>query len=79
MRPHYTRQFLRSYAKAPRNIQLALERKLELLLKNLRHPSLRAKKYDNIRWQARINGGWRFYFRIKGDAYILLDMIPHPK
>jgi len=47
----------------------------------LRHPSLRAKKYDEARdiWQARINSGWRFYFKIEEDVYYLLDVIPHPK
>jgi hypothetical protein len=51
------------------------------LAQNLRHPSLRAKKYDEARdiWQARVNGGWRLYFLIRGDLYYLLDMIPLPK
>ena len=30
-------------------------------------------------WQARVNGGWRFYFRIEGDLYHLIDITPHPK
>ena len=40
-----------------------------------------AKKYDETRniWQARINGGWRLYFRIEGDIYFLEGAIPHPK
>lgn len=34
------------------------------LLKDIRHSSLRAKKYDEAHdiWQARLNGGYRFYF-----------------
>jgi hypothetical protein len=43
------------------------------------HPSLRAKKYDTERWQARVTRDWRFYFRIEGDSYILLDIMRHPK
>jgi hypothetical protein len=52
-----------------------------LLLSNLRHPSLRAKKYDETRdiWQARVTAGWRLYFQIVGETYYLLDVIPHPK
>jgi hypothetical protein len=48
---------------------------------NLRHPSLRAMKYDEARdiWQARVTRGWRFYFRIEGDTYTILSLIPHPK
>ena len=81
MKARSTPKFDEAYAEAPIHIQKAFDRKLVLLLQNLRHPSLRAKKYDEARdiWQARVNGGWRFYFRIKGDAYILLDVIPHPK
>lgn len=81
MRAVYTKRFLDSYASAPLGIQKAIDRRIGLLIQNLRHPSLRAKKYDEASdiWQARVNQGWRFYFRIEGDAYHLLDVIPHPK
>lgn len=81
MRLHYTARFLKSYANAPPNIQKAFDRRVALLVQNLRHPSLRAKKYDEPRdiWQGRVNGGWRFYFKIEGDLYYLIDLIPHPK
>lgn len=81
MRLVYAKRFLESYAYAPPAIQRAVDRRIALLLQNLRHPSLRAKKYDEARdiWQARVNGGWRVYFRIEGDAYHLIDLMPHPK
>ncbi len=77
----YTERFVRSYAAAPSEIQKAVNRKAELLLQNLRHPSLRAKKYDVRRnlWQARVTRGWRFYFIIEDDTYYLVDITPHPK
>jgi len=80
MRLLYTERFRRSYAGAPSSIQKR-HKQLALLVENLRHPSLRAKKYDEVRdiWQARVNSGWRFYFVIRGDLYYLLDLIPHPK
>jgi hypothetical protein len=76
-----TRRFDRSYANAPARIRKLFDQKLIFLLQNLRHPSLRAKKYDEAQdiWQARVNGGWRFYFRIEGDIYYLIDIVPHPK
>ena len=51
------------------------------LEENLRHPSLRGKKYDESRniWQARDNKDWRFYFLIRDDVYYIIDIIPHPK
>ena len=81
MRPYYTPQFSRAYAKAPLHIQQTFQKQLKLLLQNLRHPSLRAKKYDEARdiWQARVTGGWRFYFSIDGDTYVLHSITPHPK
>lgn len=81
MRASSTRQFDRSYAAARAHIQKAFDQKLEFLLKDLRHPSLRAKKYDeaNEIWQARVTREWRFYFQIKGDVYYLINIRSHPK
>jgi mRNA interferase RelE/StbE len=39
-------RFERSYAKAPPTIQRAFDKQSGLLLRNLHHPSLRAKKFD---------------------------------
>jgi len=81
MRAVYAKRFVEGYASAPLHVQRAVDRRVALLLENLRHPSLRAKKYDEARdiWQARVDGGWRFYFRIEGDTYILETIRPHPK
>lgn len=61
--------------------QRSFDKQIKLLLTNLRHPSLQAKKYDVSRgvWQARITKGWRFYFTIEGNTYYLIEMKPHPK
>jgi hypothetical protein len=81
MKLQWTSHFARAYAKAPREIQEAFDKQSLLLLQDRLHPSLRAKKYDEAkgRWQARAIRGWRFYFRIQGNTYVLLDLIPHPK
>lgn len=72
---------LESYLNAPLAVQKAFDKQTGFLLENLRHPSLRAKKYDETRdrWQARVNQNWRFYFKIIDDTYLILDIIPHPK
>ena len=74
-------RFARSYVDASPEVQKAFGKQPANLLRDLRHLSLDAKKYDRERdvWQARVNGGWRFYFRIEGDVYVLLDIVPHPK
>ena len=70
-----------SYLEAPPSVRKAFDKQAELLELNLRHPSLRAKKFDEAkdRWQARVNRNWRFYFTIAGDTYIVQDIMPHPK
>jgi mRNA-degrading endonuclease RelE of RelBE toxin-antitoxin system len=62
-------------------LQARVDKQLALLLQNLRHPSLKAKKYDerNDVWQGRVNQAYRFYFQIKGDTYEIVAITPHPK
>ncbi len=77
----YSKHFLRSYFKAPKAVQEAFDKQSALLVQNLHHPSLHAKKYDEARdlWQARVNYSWRFYFKIVGDSYRLEEIKKHPK
>jgi len=81
MKARYTDRFERSYRSAPERVRETFEKQLGFLLADLRHPSLRAKKYDESRgvWQGRVNRSWRFYFTIEEDTYVLLDISPHPK
>ena len=81
MRLDFSPHFARSYKKAPKVIQAAFDKQAALLLEDLRHPSLRAKKYDEGKdlWQARVTKGWRFYFKIAGDTYQLEEVKAHPK
>ncbi len=81
MRLRYTRRFRDQYQSAPQEVQKAFDKQVRLLAENFRHPSLRAKKYDESQdvWQARVTQRWRLYFKIEGDTYVILSMIPHPK
>ena len=81
MKLRLTERLRKSYEAAPSHIQKAFDKQCQLLAQNLRHPSLRAKKYDERRgvWQARVDGGWRFYFTIERDTYIVIGLKPHPK
>ena len=79
MRAVLTEQFVRSFITAPPEIQKTFGKQLALFLRDRRHLSLQAKKFDKERWQARVNDDWRFYYRPEGDTYYLLEIIPHPK
>lgn len=63
------------------NTKAQARKQLALLRDNIRHPSIQAKKYDerNDVWQGRVNRSYRFYFRIIGNRYRILAIIPHPK
>ena len=81
MKLSFTPNFTRHYNDAPKRIQKAFDKQSGLLLHDLRHPSLRAKKYDESRdlWQARVTGDWRFYFSIVDDTYLIQGVTKHPK
>lgn len=63
------------------NTTAQARKQLALLCANIRHPSIQAKKYDERAdvWQGRISRSYRFYFRIIGNRYRILAIIPHPK
>jgi mRNA interferase RelE/StbE len=81
MKWQHTKRSKEDYDQAPSSVQRAFDKQVRLLAHDLLYPSLHAKKYDepaNL-WQARVNKGWRFYFQIDQDTYIVTRIIPHPK
>jgi len=81
MKLAFSPHFHRNYRKAPAAIQRAFDKQSALLLEDLHHPSLHAKKYG-VRgdvWQARVNDAWRFYFTIDGETYRVHEIRAHPK
>jgi hypothetical protein len=76
----FTARADKDYAALLPEVRRAFAKQLGFLLNQLGHPSLHAKKYEtNDIWQARVNRSWRFYFVIRGDEYVVLPIIPHPK
>lgn len=77
----FSKQAQRDFKNLPANIKKRAEKQLKLLEKEIRHPSIRAKKYDESRdiWQGRVTQSYRFYFQIVGDTYRILRIIAHPK
>ena len=68
------------YTRLSPKLKAQTDKQLDFLVKDLRHPSLRAKKYDESRdlWQARISRDYRVYFLIERDTYIILTIRKHP-
>ena len=81
MKVRFTDRADKDYAALSKTVRKAFGKQLEFLLVNLRHPSLRAKKLEGSDdlWQARVNRSWRFYFKIDGDEYAIIGIVPHPK
>lgn len=79
MRSRTTPRFDREFAEFPNVVRRTFRKQIGFLLQDIRHPSLRAKKYDETAdvWQARVNKHVRFYFRIEGDTYLLLNIRKH--
>jgi len=81
MKFEFSDHFLKKLDVFPISIRRKFEKQLTFLLRDIRYPSLRAKKYlenEDI-WQARVDEDIRFYFQIENDTYILLDIMRHPK
>jgi len=59
MTVEYSDAVTEALEKAPDSVKKAFFKQVKLLEENLRHPSLRAKKYDEAqdRWQSRVNKG----------------------
>lgn len=81
MKVRFTERADKDYSALTEPFRKAFGKQLALLMSNPRHPSLRAKKLEgpNDLWQARVNRSWRFYFKIDGDEYVVIGIVPHPK
>ncbi|TSC55917.1 MAG: hypothetical protein Greene071421_580 [Parcubacteria group bacterium Greene0714_21] len=81
MKVRFAEPFSRAYTKLSHQTKQNFEKQLKFLIRNLRHPSLHAKKYNeaNDVWQARVDSKYRFYFQILGETYLILNIFKHPE
>jgi hypothetical protein len=83
MRARRTDQFTRAYDAAPERLQRAFDKQLRFLLDHgPSYPSLDVHPWPahgpDAR-QARLNKGWRFYYYVEGDTYVIYGLQAHPK
>ncbi len=79
MKLFYPPKFKKELKNFPKEIRRKFYKQAGFLLKDLKHPSLHAKKYNETQdiWQARVDKHIRFYFIIEKDTYILLHIKKH--
>jgi plasmid maintenance system killer protein len=77
----YTEKAVKDYVTLTTKLQALTDKQLDSLIKDLRYPSLHAKKYNQKEdiWQIIINKSYRLYFQIVDDAYVILTITKHPK
>ena len=71
--------FLRQYAKLPADVRKKVDRQVDYLSKDIRHPGIRAKKVANALdiWEARVDLHVRMTFRIEGDTLVFRKVGSH--
>lgn len=79
MRIRFTEPFQKNLGKLSSEIKRKFRKQLSFLLKDIRYPSLRVKKREELGnvWQARVDDNYRFFFQIQEDVYVILNIIKH--
>lgn len=72
-----TEPFVQDYIHLPREIQRRVDRAIEQLFMNLRHPSLQAKKLKGASriWEARVTDAYRMTFEIAEGGILRLRRV----
>jgi len=79
MKLFFSKPFVKDYKKLPKQIQMAVDKQIELLLSNPGHPSLNTKKMNDPRdiWEGRITKSYRFTYCIEEGSYVLRRIGTH--
>ena len=75
----FTSRFKKSFNTLPREVQSAFEKKLELFLKDMTHPSLRVKRIQGTkdRWEGSVMMKYRFTLQLADDSIIFRNIGTH--
>ena len=75
----FSRRFKKEYNKLPKKIQKAFDQKLQLLLQDMSHPSLRVKRIQGTktRWEGSVTMKYRFTFQFLENTLIFRAIGTH--
>jgi len=75
----FSQTFKKSYNHLPGDIQKAFNQKLQLLLQDISHPSLRIKRIQGTRnrWEESVTMKYRFTFQWDGSTLIFRTIGTH--
>jgi mRNA-degrading endonuclease RelE of RelBE toxin-antitoxin system len=75
----FTKRFKKEYQTLPKEIQDNFDKKLSLLLEEIFHPSLRAKRIQGTknRWEGSITMKYHFTFELHGNKAIFRTIGTH--
>ena len=75
----FSKRFKKEYNNLPKEIQKAFDQKLQLLLQNMSHPSLRVKRIQGTktRWEGSVTMKYRFTFEFLENGLIFRAIGTH--
>ena len=81
MKVIYSVSAVKQYKSLTNDLQKRLDKQVDFLLKDFRHPSLNTKKYSGVKdiFRGRITKEWRFWFAKQDSVYMVLRIGKHPK
>ena len=73
----FTKTFVRDYRKLPQDIRKLIDKQLELLLSNTKHPSLKKMQDPRDIRECRVTMSYRFTFHILDDTCVFRKVGTH--
>jgi hypothetical protein len=76
-----TERFASAYATLPQRVQRKVDKALQLLEEDFRHPGLRARRVEGTRGihEARVDRKHRFTYETEGDRLIMRNVGEHDR
>ena len=75
----FSKRFKKEYLSLPKEVQQAFDDKLQLLLQDMSHPSLRVKRIQGTkdRWEGSVTKKYRFTFQFSAETILFRAIGTH--